>query len=315
MLHGHLWTLRQHVATTLAPPVPPWSREFRLTVPDARFEEVELTGRLSELPGADEIVVLVHGLGGSSQSGYVVRAAKAALKLGIDCLRLDMRGADRRGADLYHAGLSSDLDAVVRALRARYRCCYLLGFSIGGHVCLKYAADYSDGGCTAVAAITAPLDLDAGAQLFDAQPSFPYRWHVLRGLLAMYEAYVARRGPWPLSLAAAQRLTRIRDFDDAIIAPRFGFADASDYYLRASASHVVQQIRVPTLVVRAHGDPMVPRAGVAPVAASFPPSVSDLEVRVGGHVAFDSELSLGQLGERGLENQVLRWLRRRGALR
>jgi uncharacterized protein len=314
MLHGHLWTLRRHLETTLASPTPPWSREFRTRIPDARFEEVELTGRLSELPQADELVVVVHGLGGSSQSGYVVRAANAALALGMDCLRIDLRGADLRGADMFHAGLGSDLDYVLRSRGLDYRRRYLLGFSIGGHVCLKYAADHPEGRCDAVAAITAPLDLDASATLFDAQPAFPYRRHVLRGLLAMYEAFVARRGPWPISIEAARKITRIRQFDDAIIAPRFGYADASDYYLHASVSHVAGTIRIPTLLVSARHDPMVPHEGVEPVSRGFSSSVSHIEAPIGGHVAFPKDVSLGQFGELGLERQALVWLRRQGAL-
>jgi predicted alpha/beta-fold hydrolase len=175
--------------------------------------------------------VLVHGLGGSSGSSYLTGPARHCRQLGISSLRIDLRGADPLGEDLYHAGLSGDLHHVLMDPRLdQYERRYLWGFSLGGHVCLRYAADQPRGAAHAVAAITTPLDLDAGATLFDHHMNPLYRRYVLNGLLAMYRAFVARRGPWPLSLQAARRLRRIRDFDDAIVAPRFGFADASDYY-------------------------------------------------------------------------------------
>jgi predicted alpha/beta-fold hydrolase len=133
-------------------------------------------------------------------------------------------------------------------------------------------------------------------------------------MLAMYRAFVARRGPWPLSLDRARRLRGIREFDDAIVAPRFGFEDASDYYLHASVSHVLYRIATPTLLVQAEHDPMVPRRSVEPLLHALPPAVTALLVDRGGHVAFPRDLDLGQPGTLGLEAQVLAWLRRKAGV-
>jgi hypothetical protein len=223
-----------------------------------------------------------------------------------------LRGADLSGEDLYHAGLSRDLHEVLNDVRFDgYERRYLWGYSLGGHVCLRHAADYPSGAAHAVAAITSPLDLDASAALFDSRTNPLYRRHVLAGMVAMYRAFVARRGPWLLSLEQARRLRTIREFDDAIVAPRFGFRDASDYYVQAGVSHALHRIETPALLVQAKHDPMIPSDAVEPLLRALPPAVTAMLVDRGGHVAFPRNLDLGQPGGLGLATQVLTWLRRR----
>lgn len=319
MLQGHVWTIRRHVMDRVHRVQLPPSSPFEVAVDDDRFGSVALSGRITDVENASGIVVLVHGLGGSSQSSYLNRAHLLAVGLGLSVLRLDLRGADGLGADIHHAGLGSDLGAVLASKPLqRYTRRYLLGYSIGGHVCLKYAADCPSGSTsapnalTAVAAICPPLHLEAGAAHFDAQPYFPYRRHVLQGLIRMYGSFVERHGPWPVSTERAQSIRRIREFDEAIIAPRFGFKDAGEYYHSESAAHVLHRISVPTLIVATVDDPMVPKASVRPLYPSMPSSITLIESERGGHVAFPADLSLGQLAPSGLESQVLHWLTRQG---
>lgn len=309
MISGHAWTIGGHLWRRSAPRLT--CAPFRVCVRDERFDEVEVRGRFDDVPGARELVVFVHGLGGSSDSAYLRAPALHCRRTGVSSLRVDLRGADQGGEDMYHAGLCQDLHAVLGDPRLdRFERRYLWGFSLGGHVSLRYAAEYGDGLVQAVAAITAPLDLDAGAASFDSQRSAIYRRHVMTGLLDMYRAFVTRRGPWPLSMEQASRITRIREFDDRIIAPRFGFGDASDYYVRASVSHVLHRIETPTLLVQARQDPMVPRQTIEPLLQCLPPAVTAMLVDRGGHVAFPRDLDLGQPGSLGLDAQVLTWLRR-----
>jgi predicted alpha/beta-fold hydrolase len=327
MLHGHAWTLRRHLEGSFKPAALPASRLLRVQVPDARFGSVTLSARLSDNDSARELLVLVHGLGGSSQSVYLMECTRQAHALGVATLRLNLRGADRLGHDLFHAGLGEDLDAVLQAPELqRYARRYLLGFSIGGHVCLKYAA-YSDAAAQlktagpdpagvvrtradAIAVVGAPLQLASGAAHFDRGPAWPYRAHVMGGLFEMYEAFVARRGAWPLELSAARKLQRISDFDHAIIAPRFGYRDAQEYYFEQSAARVLRHIETPTLYLAARHDPMVPWESVEPFLNDAPGAVTVLQAERGGHVAFPSDLHLGQPAESGLAAQILSWLRR-----
>src|SRR5690606_6904171 len=126
IITGHYWTLRPFVGHLVRPMTPPPSRRFRALVDDPRLGKVPVTGRLSDA-GGDELLVIMHGLGGSGQSYYAIRAAAQGHARGISTLRLDVRGADRCGADISHAGLTDDLRAALAAPElARFRTVYLL---------------------------------------------------------------------------------------------------------------------------------------------------------------------------------------------
>lgn len=318
-LHGHVWTLWPRLRGTLRPLPPPPSRHWRTTLRDPRVGELTLSGRLHD-GGGDELLVVVHGLGGSHRSPYMVAAARAAARLGMACLRLDLRGADRRGHDFYHAGLTADLRAALAAPDlARFRRVALLGYSLGGHVCLRYAAEGDvDPRLAALATICAPLDLEAGARAIDRPERRLYRAHVLRGLKAIY-AEVARRREVPLPLAEAQRITTLREWDERIVAPRFGFASAEEYWRSQAAGPVLTRVAVPAALIVTRHDPMVP----LPTLAPYLPADGPVQTRIlptGGHVGFPRgiDLGLGQgaggegSGADGVEEQVLGWLRRAG---
>src|SRR5690606_5640435 len=121
---------------------------------------LELHGRWHVQPYSDELLLVVHGLGGSSESSYTLGAARAANQLQMHCLLLDLRGADRRGHDFYHAGLISDFDAVLSSPEFDLvEHVYVLGYSLSGHVCLRYAAGRVLPKVKAMATICAPLEL------------------------------------------------------------------------------------------------------------------------------------------------------------
>ncbi|HSC85837.1 MAG TPA: alpha/beta fold hydrolase, partial [Polyangiaceae bacterium] len=107
---------------------------------DPTVGPVRLTGEWLEHEG-DELLVVVHGLGGNSQSVYMGLALQAAERAGISCLLLNLRGADRSGVDIHHAGLVEDLEAVLGSpLLAHYRRLYVFGYSLGGHLTFRYGA-------------------------------------------------------------------------------------------------------------------------------------------------------------------------------
>ena len=95
------------------------------------------------------------------ESRYARVGAGEALAAGMSCLRLNLRGADLEGEDFYHAGLTADLHAALAdpALE-RYERVHLLGYSLGGHVVLRWATESGDARVRSVAAICPPLDLE-----------------------------------------------------------------------------------------------------------------------------------------------------------
>ena len=112
-LSAHLWTVWPVMRDKLRPPPRLTGEDWSLVLQDPDVGPVGLTGILHGAENADSLVVLVHGLGGSTASRYHGWAVHAADALGLATLRVNLRGSDRHGADLYHAGLSSDLAAVL----------------------------------------------------------------------------------------------------------------------------------------------------------------------------------------------------------
>lgn len=314
-LHGHRFTLEPYLRSALLPSRVAPSHRLRVPFVDPQRGEIALTGRLGPSPTGDELLVAIHGLGGHTGSYYMHRAVSAAERAGIGCLRMNMRGADRGGADVYHGGLAEDVGTLLSAPElAGAKRIYLLGYSLGGHLALAYAASGRvDPRVAAVASVCAPLDFDAGARAIDAPSGFVYRHHLLRGLKEVYRAAHARR---PLSLPPERvdAIGGLREWDRLVVAPRYGFESAEHYYATVSVGPRLAAIDVPTLMVVAEHDPMVKLHTLRSSLAN----AGKVELALtpyGGHVGFPEGLDLG-LGASGtIEDQLLGWLRRRGGAR
>ncbi len=308
-LAGHLWTIVPHVlagrGSDLAAAARPWATDLA----DPRTGRVRLTGLLFEANPARAFLVVVHGLGGSAASAYVLRAARVAHESGLAVLCLSLRGADGSGEDVYNAGLTEDLAAAVASPEAaRHAAVLVLGFSLGGHLALRYAAGRPDPRVRAVAAVCAPLDLAACQAAIDRPSRRPYRSYLLARLRAAAGA-VERRGRLAGSARELIRVRTIREWDRRVVVPRFGFADPDDYYRSASVGPHLGDLAVPALLVASAHDPMVPAATLRPWLAGAP----RLEVRWaarGGHLGFPRRLDLREAGPPGLDGQVVAWLAR-----
>src|SRR6266496_449976 len=112
-LGGHLRSIGGAIRSILAPSGEPHTKRISFQVPDARFGAVQLNGLFREHTN-ESLALIIHGLAGSAASRYCALAADAAHHAGYDSLRLSMRGADLSGEDIYHAGMSADIGAVLR---------------------------------------------------------------------------------------------------------------------------------------------------------------------------------------------------------
>jgi uncharacterized protein len=249
--------------------------------------------------GTRPAILLVHGLGGTSQSRYVVRAAVALNRAGFHVACLDLRGVGEGVTDapaIYHAGLTEDLRVASDwvAAQAGVSGVTLVGFSMGGHVAVRFAGEVGDraGPVRGVVAISAPLDLSAVSRSIERLRSLPYHAYVLRNLVKNARAF-ARLHPQKARFDASRlgRLTRIRAYDDAVSAPMHGFASAEDYYRRASAAPFIRGIRIPTLILHAEDDPMVPPWCARPWLKDAPSAVEQVWSARGGHVGWFDAVS------------------------
>ena len=257
---------------------------------------VRLLLRASWQPGPrarHPALVLVHGLGGSDASAYVVSAGRLAFARGWHVVRMNMRGAGYGGAlcpRLYNAGLDTDLLAVLGALSPLVERLAVVGFSLGANLALLALGrrrEQLPAALVAAAAVSPPLDLAACADTLGRPANRLYQHYFLRKLV---DAYRERQKSRPdLFEAGRERgLRTVREYDDRITAPYGGYAGAAEYYARSSAGPWLEAIDRPALVLTAQDDPMIPVASVAcwPLPASG--HVRREIVHTGGHVGFVS---------------------------
>ena len=315
MLTGHLWTIaprvRHSLATRTLAPVgfeedPNWSTR----VFDDRWGSVRITGTLRSLESADSIVVIVPGLGGNRESHYLPEATRAAATAGFSSLVLELRGSDLEGEDLYHAGLTADVGAALASVELeRYQRVFLVGYSLGGHLALKYATEEPDPRLVSVAAVCAPLDLRAAQEEFDRPGRWLYRQYILGRLRKIYRPVDKRRElPTPLEEVLGART--LREWDRLTVAPRFGFSGPEEYYSKMSVASRLDSLQVPALLIASEGDPMVPPEALHEALFEVPDRLQVCWVPGGGHVSFPTNLDLGFGGELGLGNQVMGWSRK-----
>jgi len=280
-LGGDLQTIRNWLVKP-KPPIADWPVEM------LGFDMADGTGDrlvgVLQRPISDHgfpLVILVHGLTGSSESSYMRTSAVHLLRAGYPVLRLNLRGAGPtrgRSKSFYHAGRSDDLHRVIGALDGRLAAqgLVLVGFSLGGNLVLKYLAERGAmAPVTAAASISAPIDLEATQRRLSQPRNRLYHRELLAWMLR-------ERGPDALG----DDIRTIIDFDDRIVAPAHGFKDARDYYRQCSAGPMLGAIRRPTLIIHAGDDPWIPAASYRAFDGATNPRLTLLLPRSGGHVGF-----------------------------
>ncbi len=238
-------------------------------------------------------LLLVHGLEGSSSSQYVLGNTARAWAAGCNVVRMNMRncgGTEHLSPTLYHSGLSADVSAVMRTLVAEKNLAAfaLAGYSMGGNLVLKLAGDLGDeapGYLKAVVGVSPVIDLAPSADALHHPANRVYEWKFLHGLRRRFRRK-AELFPSIYSTAGLKEIATLRQFDDRITARYCGFADADDYYYRASSARVASRIGVPTLVLHALDDPFIRTLPETRATLSANGQVRLVEPEHGGHCAF-----------------------------
>jgi predicted alpha/beta-fold hydrolase len=236
------------------------------------------------------LAVLIHGLTGCGESFYVLATARALLDRGFSVLRLNLRGAGpNAGAcrEQYHAGRTGDVTKVLASLDPAItrHGVVAVGYSLGGNVLLKLLAEA--GSATPVrgaAAVSPPVDLAAAARCILRPRNRLYHRYLLARMKE--EARATLGGLGARAAAAVERARHIVEYDDTVVAPRYGFSSAADYYARCASGPILGAIRVPSLVVHSRDDPWIPSQPLEAAAASGNPSLRIVLAERGGHVGF-----------------------------
>jgi predicted alpha/beta-fold hydrolase len=248
--------------------------------------------RVTWQPGtraARPALLIVHGLGGSDASAYVVSSGRLAFARGWHVVRMNMRGSGDSEALcplLYNAGLDTDLLAAVEAVATTVPHVAVVGFSLGANLALLALGRRRHrlpAALKAAVAVCPPLDLSACADALERPDNRLYQRYFM-GMLA--EGYRRRQRRRPdLFEAGRERGARtVREYDDRITAPYGGYRGAAEYYARSSAGPCLASIDRPALVLAASDDPMIPVESVTrwPAAHAV---VREIQP-TGGHVGF-----------------------------
>ena len=263
----------------------PMLERERIELPDGDFLDLDWNGCDS---GNAPVVLLLHGLEGSSESPYAWGLLAAFRRSGWPAVVMHFRGCGgepNRLARCYHSGETGDLAWVVEEFGRRFpgRPLFAAGVSLGGNVLLKWLGETgSEVPLAGAAAVSVPFDLGQCADRLERGFSKLYRRYLVREMHRKIRAKFGTRNGSPIDLSKLSGWRTFREFDENVTSPLHGFEGAEDYYRWSSSGPFVARIRIPTLIVQARNDPFVPSSVLPPPSPSVRLEVS----RHGGHAGF-----------------------------
>lgn len=268
----------------------------RITTPDNDFIDLDFCGE-----GEKPLVILLHGLTGSSQSGYIKGLQQVLIAQGFRSVALNFRGCSGESNNLarcYHSGETEDINFIYQTLRQREPVIPIaaVGFSLGGNVLLKWLGEQgSNVSLFCACAVSVPLVLSTCATKLDSGFSLIYRGNLIRDLknyLNFKFEYLTQSGRHK----EAEKISRLGDlssiksfwqYDGQVVAKLHGYRSAKDYYQQSSSRQFLKSITLPTLVIQSEDDPFM-TLDVIPHQNELSSQVCLEVTKKGGHVGFIS---------------------------
>jgi uncharacterized protein len=288
--NGHLETILPSVFRKISLP---YQRQ-RLNLPDGDFLDLDFLKQ-----GSDKLLLLFHGLEGSSHSSYIKGFARFGLNQGLDICAVNLRSCSGEPNKLlrsYHSGATEDVDAILSYLVSNYSYSQIfpIGFSLGGNLLLKYLGEGKfkiPSQLKQAAAFSVPIDLGASAvELGKVQNKL----YMKRFLVSLNQKLIekSQRFPEEINIKGLSKITRFEEWDDRFTAPLHGFSGAKEYYQKCSSKQFLGGISIPTLLVNAQNDPFLP-ASCYPENGSFGSNLLVEIPKFGGHCGFSYDFPNG----------------------
>jgi predicted alpha/beta-fold hydrolase len=299
----HLQTI---IPAYRSPGKPPLSTIKRVPLERSDQLACEISQPSSWSPSS-KTVVLVHGLGGSASSGYMIRMARKLYAQGIKVVRVNSRGCgEGKGLSSrpYYAGASHDLLLVISSLKnaAPSSPIVLIGFSLGGNIALKLAGELGEPGralLSHVIAVCAPLDLEDTVKRISAKKH------------ALYHAYYLKNFSRQITQWIDHKVHSLYELDDTVIAPAWGYKNAEEYYEKCSSLRFLKTIQVRTDLLFAEDDPFIDFSLINGI--ELPKAVHVWTTRHGGHMGFIGKTAPEHYGF-WLDQLLLDWVARSPAI-
>lgn len=271
-------------------------RRERIETPDGDFLDLDY----SEV-GIGPIAILIHGLEGSSSRAYMLGMTRALNMRGINTVSVNLRGCsgeNNRHLRAYDMGSTRDLVLVAYYLKHSYPNSdqYLVGFSLGGNLILKFlgeAGHYAPVQIKRAVVFSVPCDLPTTAEIVTAKTNRIYFYQFMHSVQKKLREK-NRQFPGQVHPRALEWGYSFKHLDDYYTATLLGFSSAEEYYEKSSSKRVLSHIRVPTLLVNAKDDPLISPECFPREIASESEFFSLETPEHGGHVGFVSFNATGE---------------------
>jgi len=310
--NGHLQTI---IPSKLKRPLPgDWDnvREMRFQL----FDGSEVSCRYLERNLAAPTLFILHGMGGSNRSRYILGLMERSRPQGwnVFCPSMYDISETKRKPTVFHSGCSRMIDDLLKkaARKLEFGEVLLSGVSMGGNIILKMIGEWGGALPENVkgAAVISPLvDLPGSADKMEQHSTFIYRHSFLKKLRATMVRQAVRYQHYA-DLERVNRARTLRQFDAAFTAPLSGFASVDEYYSTQGSEAVLEDISIPTCIVHSLDDPVLTSRALHTGGAVNNPEITVCLTRKGGHVGFLSARPEGERGSYWAENRVIDFLDR-----
>jgi uncharacterized protein len=304
--------MRHNIMNKYSPPTLLFNRHIETIYP-ALFRKVELKEYEHERivtpdddfldlfwlrQNSDSLVIISHGLEGNAHRAYIKGMAKAFYDQGFDTLAWNYRGCGEqmnKQLRFYHSGATDDLGTVIDHAASSYENIFLIGFSLGGNLTLKYLGEKGNGinpKIKKAIAFSVPMDLHNSC----IQISKPFNWAYSNRFLKSLKLKVKQKATsFPeLKIDKLETIKNLIEFDNHYTAPIHGFKNAIDYYHQCSSLYFLSGIKTKTLIVSAKNDPFLSKE-------CFP------DLNNHGFVKFESPSRGGHVGFTQFNENGLYW--------
>lgn len=269
----------------------------RITTWDHDFIDLDFS-----VIGSDTIVLLIHGLEGSSESKYMISTSKMLNQSGLDTACMNLRGCsgeDNLLLKTYHSGKTDDIAFIVDHILAtsNYEHLILVGFSLGGNLTLKYLGEYAQKLPSKVrGAITAsvPIDLTASQAEMNKLKNKIYMRDFLRTMKIKLLKKAEKHPEFKLDKDLLHKATKFRHIEKQFTVPVFGFKSSEDYWEKASSKPYISKIKVPTLLINAKDDSFLSEECFPYELAKNSEVFHFIATTYGGHVGFMSSFTASE---------------------
>ena len=282
----------------------------RVTTWDQDFIDLDFS-----LVGSKTLVILIHGLEGSSQSKYILAATSEFNNEAMDTVAFNLRGCsgeDNLLLQTYHSGKTDDVHFIINYILKNYsyQNIVLAGYSLGGNLTLKYMGEFAktlSSKIKCAIAVSVPVDLASSSVAMSSYKNKIYMEAFLKTLRLKVLEKAHKFPEFKLDKDKLFKAKAFSDFDALYTAPVYGYSGAEDYWEKASSKPYLKSIETPTLLISSEDDPFL-AAACFPIKEAKTSKNFYLEMtKYGGHVGFISSFLIDT--NRWLEHRMINFIK------